>query len=616
MLAAVLANIVLLAALCGFGGFLEPLFPAEFSFVDRLAMVLLGGLGLFGTLLFDFGLIWFSQILVLLILVAGILSLVTLLKRRSFLHGSSGRAHVAFWAAVVIGSTLAVTAVAGLARPSGNTSNDSIAYHFLAPKVWLRDGAIRPVFDEPRTAFPAILESSYGALMATGGQRAPDFFAVTSLFSLLLVSAALALRLGRGAAVGWWAAALVATMPAVYRGAYGGFIDAIYAAFVLCAARIALDASRRRDFALLGLFAGFAMGTKYTGLIAAAIILGVLLVRISSRRGAEAKFPLKGLALACAVALGIALPPYIRNWIVLGCPIYPPTPGLLHFFPVKYMSRQAVAGFYHYVRVRGFGRGRSLQAFLLLPFNLTYHTADFNGAGGIGLAPLALAPFGIVATHRDRFARALAAVALLLTIAWFVTEQESRFLIDVYVILGVFAAVGMFYVIHLEARFGRPLTALLVVCSITYGLFMIGRTRAQDLHAVFSRSYAERRQRVEVPYLASFQYLNGHRSVTRVLILDPLVAAYYCNKDYIKANGAFGAAPIRDSDELVTDPTRLARLHISHILDVRSNGWAFQIPGNSPGLTLVFQGANQRIYRVDYGLIGAKANAQKRGASR
>jgi hypothetical protein len=63
---------------------------------------------------------------------------------------------------------------------------------------------------------------------------------------------------------------------------------------------------------------------------------------------------------------------------------------------------------------------------------LTYHTANFHGAGGIGLCLLALAPFGIVAMRRNTFARSVVLLALLLTCTWFFTQQESRFLIPIY----------------------------------------------------------------------------------------------------------------------------------------------------------------------------------------
>lgn len=599
---AILANLIFAAAAIGYGSFLRPLFPPQFSRVDRAALTLLGGLGLLGTIFFDLGQFWYTKPLLIGILAIGDAIFLFAFWRQ--LKPSRARIALpksAVVAALVVACVLAITALGGLVRPVGDMNDDAIAYHFLGPKVWLRDGLIRPVPDQPCTAFPAMIEASYGALMAAGNQRGPNLFAITGFLALLLIAAALAERISGRPSAAWWAAALIATMPAVYRGAYGGFIDAIYAAFVLCAARVAFDARRLSDFALAGLFCGFAMATKYTGVLASAALLAIVLAMIRKLPELNAKRTLQSLAVAGAIALVVAGPAYIRNWLVLGSPIYPPTPGLLRFFRIKYMSQSAVQGFYHYIRVRGFGMGRSATAFLLLPFHLTYQSALFNGAGGIGLAPLALGPFGLIAARRVLFVRALAAFALLLAIAWFVTEQESRFLIDVYAIVAVLAAVGMLHVARWEPRFAPFLTAIMLACSLGYGLFMIGKARADDLHAVFSRSYAEQRQWQDVPYLASFQYLNGQKAVTKVLILDPSIAAYYSDKDYIKPSGAFGAESISDPQSLIRSEGELAALHISHILDVRDGNRGFEVPAHLADLTLVFEQPNQRIYAVDDG---------------
>ncbi len=600
MLNAIAANIVLLASLTGFGMTLERFFPESFCLADRLGMILLVGLGISGTLLFDLGQFRFSRTVALAVVGLGIVACAALLRRRSVFRGRSFRTlRAPLWPALIVGCVLAVTGVAGLAKPTGDLRNDSIAYHYLGPKVWLRDGAIRPVIDQPYTAFPALVESSYGALMSLGGSRAPALFALTGLLALLLISGGLASRLGARPAAAWWAAALVATMPAVYRGSFDGFIDAIYAAFVLCAARIGFDARNMGEYAVFGALCGFAMGTKYTGIIAVALIWGLMVIAIVRDKDRTARLPaLERLALACCVAIVIAVPAYARNWVVLGSPIYPPPPGVAHVFRVQYMSAKAIEGFHRYIWMRGRGMGRSLSSFLLLPFNLTYHTADFNGAGGIGLAPLALAPFGVFAAWRERFAKRLLMLAVLLTGAWFVTEQESRFLIDVYVIFAVFAALGISHVFSLEPRFGRALTFAVLICSVTYGLFMIGVARADELHAVVSPSYARQRDRTEIPFIQSFDYLNTHPSVTKVLVPDLSVPTYYCDKDYLKPIGIFGTESVRDPNELITDVERMSRLHISHVLDVRGDGSEFHIPEDLPGLTLVFERPDQRVYRV------------------
>ena len=78
----------------------------------------------------------------------------------------------------------------------------------------------------------------------------------------LLIVGSLAVRAGLDARSAWWVAALVAVMPAVYAGAHSGFVDTIYAGFVLAAARIGFDAKGIRDYVVFGLFCGLCHGNE------------------------------------------------------------------------------------------------------------------------------------------------------------------------------------------------------------------------------------------------------------------------------------------------------------------------------------------------------------------
>ena len=441
---------------------------------------------------------------------------------------------------MVILPVLIMTAIAGLAEPTGDMNNDSIAYHYLGPKVWLRDGVIRPVPDELPTSFPVIVETQYAALMSLGRQRAPGLFAVTSFISLLLITGSLALRLGLGTSGAWWTAALILTMPALYRGAYGGFIDVLYAGFTLAAARLAFDAEQPGHYALFGIFCGFAMGTKYTGLIAFVIVLFCSFLNSIAVRRQSYRRVVKYLTISFAVAVTLGSPAYLRNWILLDCPIYPPPLIFENIFHAKYLSAEAVHQFHTYILHRGAGLGRGLGAYLLLPFRLTYHTANFHGAGGIGLAPLALGPIGMISSRREWFSRALAILAFLLTTAWFLTQQESRFLIHVYVIAALFAVRGWQWVGRSDLKYGPALSGIVITISIIYGLIMIIPERAEDLHAVVSSSFEAKRRQAEIPFIESLDYLNANPSVSKVLILYPHVAAFYSDKPYNKPIGRWG----------------------------------------------------------------------------
>ena len=188
-------------------------------------------------------------------------------------------------------------------------------------------------------------------------------------------------------------------------------------------------------------------------------------------------------------------------------------------------------------------------------------------------------------------------LALLLTSLWFVTQQESRFLIHVYVIAAVFSVAGWNY-IALRTH-SRILAATLVAVSIAYGALMIERAQAEKLHAVFSPSFAQQRAAAEIPYFAAFEFLNGTPAVQRVLILDRSVTPFYSRKPYFKPIGTWNEHTIPGIAVSAQALPQVHQFKISHVLDVISPLSGFQIAAGFPGLTLVFDSANQRVYRVD-----------------
>jgi hypothetical protein len=272
---------------------------------------------------------------------------------------------------------------------------------------------------------------------------------------------------------------------------------------------------------------------------------------------------------------------------------------LLHFFSAKYMPPTAIHALAALIRKEGDGMGHSLLSFLLLPFNFTFHPANFlNGAGGVGIALLALAPFGLLSRWKDPLVKVLSLFIFLQTVAWFLAEQEARFIIHLYVVLAVFAICGWRYVASQAPKLGRLLSGAAIACSLLYGLFMIISARADDLHATISRNFETQRRSREVPFLETFAYLNSDPSVAKVLVLAPRFPTFYLRKNYLKPVGRYGEESIpnaRDTQALLQNASALG---ITHVVDVRVDGNDFVI-SNPPGnLSLVLEAPDQRIYRV------------------
>jgi hypothetical protein len=252
---------------------------------ERVVLSLLGGWGTVSLALYLIGQVVFSRWMIFVV-TSGFAALGLRFLREGWRHRETPGPWVekrALLPAALVIFILLVTAVAGLAPVVGDLGSDTVAYHLLGPKVWLRAGVIRPVADNCHTTFPQTAETMYAALIAIGGPSAPCFADFFTFGLLLAVSASLAMRCGLDATGGWWVAAIVATMPAVFSGAHFAFVDGLYAAFFLAVARIALDAENLFEWMSFGIFRGLLIATKYTGLLAVPVLaVGLVFLRRKS----------------------------------------------------------------------------------------------------------------------------------------------------------------------------------------------------------------------------------------------------------------------------------------------------------------------------------------------
>lgn len=587
-LKAIFSNIIVGISAFGFGTWILRFLPDSFSRLTRFVLATIAGFGILGIVLFCVGHISFSRIAIAIVVAIGIIS--------AFINKNiSFNLPINKFPAAIVGIVLAITAIGGLAEPVGDWESDGVAYHFVGPKVWLRDGIVRPVADNAPTSYPCTVEMIFAGLMAFGGDRAPGVSATWTLALFFAIAASLGRRCGLDRKSAWWIAALLAAMPALYEGSHSGFVDAIYAAFILAAIRVGLDAYEKKHFVVFGIFCGLAMATKYPALVAFPVLVICVVWPDKGRKNVQF---LSNSLFAIVAGCAVAAPIYFRNWILLGSPIYPPPPSVANFLHVKYFSPSSLQDFYAWAFHRGNGHGRGIIHFFTLPYNLIYHAADFHGAGGIGLAPLALGPLGVLAAWREAFARRLACIGFVLLLLWFLTQQESRYLIHFFAISAIFSVLGWQFTISLSPKHGKILCAVVIAISVAYGIFMIGKARISDMRSVISRTYASERRQHEVPFVESFDFLNHDASVTRVLLLDRSIPAYYSDKNYVKPFGQWGEQVFPDISTPDQTLKKLNELQISHILDVQSTISDFQVPPNIPGLALVFERPGQKIYKV------------------
>jgi hypothetical protein len=559
---------VILASL-GIGRLLTSFMPESLTPPERWGLRFLVGAGALGTMLFLIGLITFTPAVIGCVVV---LSAALNLWRGKFVEPFSVWRKGGDWRGAVVVSlavlTLAFLALASLAPLVGEPGNDTIRYHLLGPAQWLREGQIHPVLDESHTAFPAVVETLFAAVMALSRSDNPCLLSVAFAVALLAQVYGLTKRLGGDEFAACLSVGLFVMMPVVMVRVGTGYVDVAFTAFVLAMVRIAFDAAGWRSLLLAGLLGGFALGTKYTGLVALAVTAVCLL--FARRHAGSLRQRSLWAAVLVATACVVGSPWYLKNLLLLGTPIYPPPPLLARLLPGKAFSPEASERFQQFILNWGKGSGRGLLDFLLLPIRFTYWTNIFHGPlVGIGLAPLALGPVGLASVRRQEAARTWAAWAFLSAVAWFLTNQDYRFLLHVVAVATAFAAVGGGILLRQASRWGRVSAWSLVVVSMCYGGFALLRLRGDDVRAAISPRFAKERAAQEVPLAAAYDFLNRADGVSKVLILNPGVMPYFIRHPYVKVVGSLGEQPLADVRTPQDAVAQVSSLGVSHVLDVK-----------------------------------------------
>jgi len=242
---------------------------------------------------------------------------------------------------------------------------------------------------------------------------------------------------------------------------------------------------------LAGVFAGAAAGVKYPAAVAAvvfAVAAGtVLRPRLSLRR----------VALFALPAVAVALPWYVKNWIVAGNPVYPLVFGGLN--PEAEIARRG--------SFEQYGFGTSIGDLALLPFRLLVDAEPFDRGEFASPLLLIFAPLALLVPQARRYAAAVLAAGLVLVLGWFYGSQHARFLAPLAVYFSVLAALGIVALAG-AGRLGR-----LAAVATTAGAFVAATAialvyAAQFVPVALGREDEEQFLRDEVSYHEGTEWLN------------------------------------------------------------------------------------------------------------
>lgn len=355
----------------------------------------------------------------------------------------------------VLAAVAAVLAFIVFLASAPPTSGDALGYHLTAPKLWLQAGELFPIWWDWATfqPFSAELLFAYGHALE-GGRAAAVVGALLAAYSALCVY-------GLGRALAGPAVAAFAALIWVGQGMFvweatGAFVELPLAAFVALAGWHLVALARTqllRHAAFAGLAVGLGLGTKYHALVLLPV-LPLLAALVAPRR---LRLPAAAISLA---PLAVALPWYVKNWVVAGNPLYPLLTGV---FGGRYWDA-ADARFF---QDQWIGYGTDLWKLPIFPLSFLLETEHFERGYSFSLALFALAPVAVALGGRRERLLGLGVLAYVL-VWWFAMHQITRYLLPILPVAAVLAAQGGMV---LWGRRGWARRAVAAVAAATAAVF-------------------------------------------------------------------------------------------------------------------------------------------------
>lgn len=611
-----LISFAFFSAALGYGNLILSRLSISAEPYEKLVLKFLVGSGVIATANFLVGLIFYHAVIQTAILLPGAFAFLFFSESISEMRNSLRLD----WLTGTVAAFFLFWIISSMAPLHGSFFHDGIGYHLLGPKQWFIHKRIVPILDEPRTAFPGLIETLYGIGIAWGTSIPARLIEVMFGIGLVSLVYGFVQRLGLAPSSAKFGL-LIVSVPTLWKYVGIGMVDVANATYILAFLRILFCATTRDECILVGLLAGFAMSTKYLSIhLILTAILVIIVLRFGPKNNSQPS--ISNLILSGIVALFTCLPWYLKNWIIYGSPIYPPVPLITNSFEVLGYTSATAARVKETFEHWGAGMGSTFNDLLLLPFRLTFYPHYFppSGVGGIGIIPLAFVPFGVRSLSRTNLGMAILLWTALTLVEWFYLGQDVRYLIPVTLGLFLISAVGIERLLTHPSSGRRAIVAVVIGISILMGVTCLVRFKWQDLSLVLSKNRLNSYFRKVSSFPDSFSYLNNTNSVTTVMVFHPYVPTYYLDKEYIKVHGVLWVEPLEALKTSKDGIKQAKQLGVTHILDVKfdesaTQSNAFLIPMDdklenrgdfeireTQGLDLVFSeqnGENEaRIYKI------------------
>jgi len=314
-------------------------------------------------------------------------------------------------------------------------SNDSLGIHLYLAKLFVKNASVAPSLYDLTSYRPLLMTVLY----ATG-----LFFqnvAIAKLFHWfcgVLLILALSIKVDevtKNRKLALFMGLMLWLTPTLMNQITTTYIDAGVSLFIFlgyCVVIDGFDELKKANFFYGGLLIGLAVAIRSLALgafLALMVMLGLRLLQ----RGSRKRVMIAGVCLAFGVLLTSGYW-FLRDWIYTGNPVYPYLGSLFGNEELSYLTRL-------YFQVMG--PPKSLGAFLMIPWNITFKPEDFDYHHWIGPFYLSVLPAAGYAAFKIKKARTHLLFIFLSMIIWYFTGQEIRYLLPVFPVYLIVVAMGV-----------------------------------------------------------------------------------------------------------------------------------------------------------------------------
>ncbi len=448
-------------------------------------------------------------------------------------------------------------------------SKDALIYHILGPSIFIQNRGIGFISDNFYTNFPFTTEMLFTMGMLLKGPILAKlihfWFGVLTLLVIFQWTAT-----NTSVSTGLFAGTIYYTLPLVAQLSGWAYVDLSLAFFILAMIMALLDCKERqhRGFIVVsGLFAGLAMGTKYSGVpMVLIVILGAVL--LLNRKNESADIGGTKALWILFIAAVVALPWYLKSWILTGNPTYPFLYALFGGRGWSHEMGEMYALFLSYI-----GSGPGIADYLKLPWDICFlggnGRPDFDGY--IGPVFLVVPVLAVVVRPKSDSLRLMLFFAAVYFFLWGLLIQQLRLLLPIFPILSIVLAVLIY---RMPPAWSATKFCIITFCLVTVAIntyFHVGYVRGvSPLKYLIGAESEAAFLRTRLPSYPAVEYVNQHLTQhDKVLFVFVIDGPYYCKIPYVY-NPVFEANTfmdvIRASSSARDALARFRQAGITHIL--------------------------------------------------